>query len=70
MIIISKLFPSVFLTLKILNISQSPNRFITKNMVNLGSSRCGTVETNPTRIHEDSGSIPGPAQRVTAPALL
>ena len=25
----------------------------------LGSSHCGAVETNPTSIHEDSGSIPG-----------
>ena len=24
-----------------------------------GSSCCGTVETNPTSIHEDVGSIPG-----------
>ena len=28
----------------------------------LGSSHCGTVETNPTSIHEDVGSFPGLAQ--------
>ena len=28
----------------------------------LGSSCCGIVETNPTGIHEDAGSIPGLAQ--------
>ena len=27
-----------------------------------GSSCCGSPETNPTRIHEDEGSIPGLAQ--------
>ena len=27
-----------------------------------GSSQCGSVETNPTGIHEDTGSIPGLAQ--------
>ena len=25
---------------------------------NLGSSHCGAVETNPTRIYEEAGSIP------------
>ena len=34
------------------------------------SSCCGSVVTNPTRIHGDSGSIPGPAQWAKDPVLL
>ena len=38
--------------------------------VMLGSSHCGSAVTNPTGIHEEGSSIPGPAPWVRDPALL
>ena len=38
--------------------------------IHIRSSHHGSVETNPTRIHEDVGSVPGHAQWIKDPALL
>ena len=48
----------------------SPQGRETKAKINkLGSSHCGSVETNPASIHEDAGSIPSFAQCVKGLAL-
>ena len=39
------------------------------NLHSIGSSYCGSVEANPTSIHEDAGLIPGFTQWVGDPAL-
>ena len=38
-------------------------------LVEIGSSHCGSMVMNPTSTHEDSGSIPGLAQWVKDPVL-
>ena len=43
---------------------------VEKNILGPGSSHYGTVEVNPTRIHEVAGSIPDLAQWIKDPALL
>ena len=44
--------------------------FLDQNDTHLGSSHCGSVETNLTDIHEDAGSLPSLAQRIEDLALL
>ena len=49
----------------------SPQGRETKAKINkLGSSHCGSVETNPASIHQDAGLIPGLTQWVRDLVLL
>ena len=40
------------------------------NVLYVGSSHCGSAKMNLTSIHEDEGSIPGPAQWVKNPTVV
>ena len=50
-------------------IPEPPNKGIFIRNCETARSHCGLVVTNPTRIHEDAGSIPGLAQGVQHLAL-
>ena len=52
-----------FISVLLMNILGSLN-LVELSVVFWGSSPCGSAETNPTRNHEDVGSIPGLAQWV------
>ena len=47
-----------------------PSHKVSHKTLNPGSSHCGSVVMNPTSIHKDEGSIPGPAKWVKDSALL
>ena len=60
-----KTHKSLFVFLRIYS-----NAFHTESKIaNLGSSQCGSAETNSARIHEDEGLIPGLTQWVKVPVL-
>ena len=46
------------------------NLFLITKVIYAWSSHRGSAVMNPTSIHEDADSIPGPAQWVKAPVLL
>ena len=63
----SPYFLPSFLWLPSLHLFQL-NTIKTKTM-EFRSSHCGSVESNPTSIHEEASLIPGPSQGVKDPAL-
>ena len=53
----------------VINYNGKSNTQLDSQSKETGSSRCGSVVTNPTGVHEDVGSVPGLVQWVRDQAL-